>query len=95
MEAKNTHLSRFFAVYSSVVESQAVVSLSPALALRPQAVRPVACLACGEIVAAQPDGTSLRQRGNYAIVAEWRTCACGACVRSERVARLASTVVGA
>jgi len=75
------------------VESTRVVEL-PRTEL-PSAAVPVTCCACGDKFVAAPEATSLQPRGDYAIVAEWRICACGAFVRSERITRMDASFVRA
>ena len=43
------------------------------------------CLACGTLIDARPEAETLRVRGAFAIVVQWRICACGAFARTQRV----------
>ncbi|MGH7727226.1 MAG: hypothetical protein ACREM2_00325 [Vulcanimicrobiaceae bacterium] len=53
---------------------------------RPADERP-RCLACGVGLDAPPEAETIRPRGRFAIVVEWRTCPCGAFARTQRMRR--------
>ena len=72
-------------VLPSIVNGSHLIELVPTPARVPQAS--VACPACGGTCGALPEATSLQQRGAFALVLEWRSCRCGAFLRTERVAR--------
>jgi ribosomal protein L37E len=50
------------------------------------------CLACGTLIDAVPEAETFRRRGAFALVVQWRICACGAFARTQRVRKAADAV---
>jgi hypothetical protein len=69
------------------VSQSAFVPIGDAAEERPR------CLACGNLIDAEPEAETFRLRGAFAIVVQWRICTCGAFARTQRVRKLASPAV--
>jgi hypothetical protein len=46
------------------------------------------CLSCGCLIDAPPVAETVRRRGTFAVVVQWRTCGCGSFVRTQLVRRV-------
>lgn len=61
------------------------LEFSPVTALPDERPR---CLSCGCLIDAPPVAETVRRRGTFAVVVQWRTCECGSFVRTQLVRRV-------
>ncbi len=49
---------------------------------------PPRCLSCGCLIEREPVAETVKRRGSFATIVQWRTCDCGSFVRTQRFRRV-------